>query len=292
MGYDANQVPAVNNAVYYPSLGYIQQQQLYQLQLQQFYGPQQAAPPNAPPGYAQQQGYWEACYRNWQGSLGGPQCRCCCCRGPQWPPQPKRIEEDKFGVGESGQGARSNLANSPEAVLAINDILKKHGGNMAPDALAKELKEKYGIECEVGDIKTVNKDGKETTVKGIKFANGDFLVDSNGDNQLGNGDYKFNDAIKAMKEKYGIDDKFIEDYLKGWEGGAKAVKSGGQYGNYGPYGGGYGGFNPNQFPGYQNLFGTNQFPPNNNFGGQQNGNMNWIMIILLFLLAGQFARPY
>lgn len=83
--------------------------------------------------------------------------------------------------------------------------------------MSKLLKEKYGIQSEVGDIKTVDKNGKEVTKKGLKFANGDFLVDGNGDGLLGTGDYKFNDAVKAIQEKYGLgkdDVKAITDRMK------------------------------------------------------------------------------
>lgn len=144
--------------------------------------------------------------------LGGQSCCCCCCSQQINHCMPRRIEEDPYGVGQCGQGYRSNLANSPEALLALNDIFKS-GGNKSYDDVAKELKEKYGIQAEVADIKTVDKDGKEATRKGISFANGDYFVDSNGDNQLGTGDYKFTEAIDNLKEKYGVDDKYLNKYV-------------------------------------------------------------------------------
>lgn len=117
-----------------------------------------------------------------------------------------RIEEDPYGVSQSGQGVKSNLANSPEVMLAIQALLKEGKSEKFED-LAKGLKEEFGIEAEVGDIKVKNQDGKEVTAKAIKFGNGDYFVDGNGNGQLEAADYKFGDAVKALKEKYHLEDE-------------------------------------------------------------------------------------
>lgn len=128
----------------------------------------------------------------------------------------QRIEDDPNGVGQSGQGLKSNLANSPEVMLAMKDLLG-NGGFQSYEDTAKGLKEKYGIQCEVGDIKIKGQDGNETTAKGIKFANGDYFIDGNGNGGLDTGDYKFDDAVKNLKDKYGLTDdgiKSITDRMK------------------------------------------------------------------------------
>lgn len=120
-----------------------------------------------------------------------------------------RIQDDPYGIGQSGQGMKSNLANSPEVMLAIKDIMSDGQSHTFED-LSKQLKEKYGINAEVGDVASVGKDGKEVKGKGLKFANGDYFIDGNGNGQLDQGDYKFDDAIKNLKEKYGISDDGIK----------------------------------------------------------------------------------
>ncbi|MBI3926461.1 MAG: hypothetical protein HY319_13050 [Armatimonadetes bacterium] len=190
-------------------------------------------------------------------------CCCCCCRHSGVNQgqgiemygygRTRRIEEDPHGVAQSGQGIRSNLANSPEAMLAINDILDDGKKNMKPDELAKALKEKYGIQAEVGDIKVAGKDGKEVTKQGLKFGNGDFFIDGNGDGQLGAGDYKFNDAVKALQDKYGLsteDVKSITDRMKAQATAAAEWDKGGGFppGLVSPYGPGF--RPPMPFPNY------------------------------------------
>jgi len=120
-----------------------------------------------------------------------------------------RITDDPYGIGQSGQGMKSNLANSPEVLLAMKDIMSD-GQSHSFEDISKTLKEKYGINAEVGDVTTVGKDGKEVKGKGLKFGNGDYFIDGNGNGSLDQGDYKFDDAIKNMKEKYGIDDEGIK----------------------------------------------------------------------------------
>lgn len=145
---------------------------------------------------------------------------CCPC-------QPTRVSEDPYGVAQSGQGLRSNLANSPEVMLALRDIFQS-GKAKSYEDVQKVLKEEYGIQAEVGDIEVAGKDGKTVKGKALKFGNGDYFVDGNGDNQLTTADYKFDDAVKALKDKYGLDDeglKGITDRMK-----ANAQGNGGMHG--------------------------------------------------------------
>jgi hypothetical protein len=124
----------------------------------------------------------------------------------------KRETTDEFGTGlGAGQGHNSNLSNSPEVVLALNNILKSKS-TITMDDLQKELKEKYGIESNVEEI-----DGR----KALKFANGDHIVDANGNGSLDAGDYKFGEAIKSIKDKYGLSDEDMKQFES--EDGMKAL---------------------------------------------------------------------
>lgn len=131
-----------------------------------------------------------------------------------------RIEEDPHGVAQSGQGMKSNLANSPETMLAIQALLKE-GKSKSYEDLAKDLKSEFGIEAEVGDIKTKDKDGKEISAKGVKFGNGDYFVDGNGNGQLETADYKFGDAVTSLKEKYDLKDEDLTRITDRMKAGAK-----------------------------------------------------------------------
>jgi len=139
-----------------------------------------------------------------------------------------RIEDDPNGVAQSGQGMKSNLANSPEAMLAIQELLKG-GGSKTYEDMAKSLKEDFGIEADVGDIKVKDKDGKETTAKGVKFGNGDYFIDGNGNGQLETADYKFGDAVTALKEKYGLKDEDLTRVTDRMKAGAKQRTEGNGY---------------------------------------------------------------
>ena len=121
--------------------------------------------------------------------------------------QAARVEDDPYGVAQSGQGKKSNLANSPEAMLALSEMLKD--GTKTYEDVAKGLKDTYGIDAEAGDIKIKDSEGKETTVKGVKLGNGDYFIDGNGNGQLEQADYKFTDAVSAIKDKYQLKDEDI-----------------------------------------------------------------------------------
>jgi hypothetical protein len=114
-----------------------------------------------------------------------------------------RSTKDEFGTGlGAGKGHSSNLSNSPEVVLALNSLLSKKG-NIKMEELQKELKEKFGIESETTTI-----NGR----KALKFANGDHIVDANGNGGLDTGDYNFKGAVKAIKEKYGLSDEQVKSF--------------------------------------------------------------------------------
>jgi len=115
----------------------------------------------------------------------------------------KRITKDEFGTGlGAGKGHTSNLANSPEVVLALHKELKGKKLIKMKD-LQKTLKDKYGIESELTKI-----DGR----KALKFANGDHVVDANGNGGLDMKDYKFKGAIDNIKKQYGLTDEDVKNF--------------------------------------------------------------------------------
>ncbi|MBS2038903.1 hypothetical protein JST97_28230 [bacterium] len=149
--------------------------------------------------------------------------------------QQQRVTDDPYGVSQSGQGDKSDLANSPEAMLAIHEALKGKGVQSYED-LAKTLKETYGIEATSGDITVKDKDGKEHTVKGVKLGNGDYFIDGNGNGQLDAGDYKFDEAVKNVKDKYHLSDddlkKVTEDLKTRAKNGVSNQPQSQQYPTY------------------------------------------------------------
>lgn len=159
--------------------------------------------------------------------------------------QQQRITDDPYGVSQSGQGDKSDLANSPEAMLAIQESLKGKGVQSYED-LAKTLKETYGIEATSGDITIKDKDGKEKTVKGVKLGNGDYFIDGNGNGQLDAGDYKFDEAVKNVKDKYHLSDDDLKKVTEDLKTRAKNGVSN----------------QTQQYPQYPNY---NQFPPFSQF---------------------------
>ena len=116
----------------------------------------------------------------------------------------KRETTDEFGTGlGAGEGHNSNLSNSPEVVLALNNILKNSPDSTSVEDVQKKLKDEYGIEAKIEDI-----NGR----KALKFANGDTFVDSSGNGMLGQADYKFGGAVDAIKKKYGLSDEDMKQF--------------------------------------------------------------------------------
>ena len=140
--------------------------------------------------------------------------------------QMQRKLKDEFATGlAAGKQGLSNLANSPEVTLAINQIMKEGGGKLIKmEALQTKLKEQYGIESELG---------KEKGVKTLKFKNGDKIADANGNGGLDMGDYKLGKATDAIMKKYGLDKKEVGKFLSTDEGkkalGARANQNGSMY---------------------------------------------------------------
>jgi hypothetical protein len=144
----------------------------------------------------------------------------------------KRETTDEFGTGlGAGEGHNSNLSNSPEVVLALNNILKNSPDSTGVEEVQKKLKDEYGIEAKIEDI-----DGR----KALKFANGDTFVDSSGNGMLGQADYKFGGAVDAIKKKYGLSDEDMKQFetedgkkMLGQMSGAREQLSMPQQFNYG-----------------------------------------------------------
>lgn len=144
-------------------------------------------------------------------------------------PMPERILEDEFsgGLGAGNGPKLSNLANSPEAVLALSQI-NKEGGTKTLKDVAEQLKNEYGIECEY--IESMTKEqaqalgipaehiDKAIGKKAIKFANGDMMMDANGNGAIDISDYKFDDAVKKIedniKQAYGLNDEQVGELMK------------------------------------------------------------------------------
>jgi hypothetical protein len=146
-----------------------------------------------------------------------------------WSSQSSRVTDDPYGVAQSGQGQKSNLANSPEAVLALNAVMAS--GATSYDDIAKQLRDKFGINAAVGEV---DKDGHIVSVddpsqtgqqaqdgqksgdaqsgtKAVVFGNGDYFIDGNGNGSLDSGDYQFSQAIDNIKQKYGMSDDAMKN---------------------------------------------------------------------------------
>ncbi len=132
-----------------------------------------------------------------------------------------QLADDKFGVGKGmGANRKSNLAHSPEVVIALHSILKS-GRAKSIEQVKEILKKEFGIEAEITKI-----NGR----KALRFANGDYIVDSNGNNTLDMGDYNFKGAIKELSKRYGVDiNKLKPEEIKALVERLKASKI---YGNY------------------------------------------------------------
>jgi hypothetical protein len=124
---------------------------------------------------------------------------------------------DKYSGLKNGMGdinEKTNLAQVPEARIALAQIMEK-GGNKNFDEVAKELKEKYGIDAKVVDVE--GKDGKGKA-KGIEITTADgrkgVMADGNGNNVLDSTDYKFKEASADVMKQYGLEGLKPEDAVK------------------------------------------------------------------------------
>ncbi len=118
---------------------------------------------------------------------------------------------DKFATHKScrtGKHNPSNLNNSDHIKLALWDMFQKakktRGGfkSLGSDwnAIAKRLKEEYGINAKVVTVKTKSGD----SIKALKFENGAIIADGAGDGQLDMGDYNFKGAIQDLEKRWGM----------------------------------------------------------------------------------------
>ncbi|MCE1247222.1 MAG: hypothetical protein LWY06_11305 [Firmicutes bacterium] len=125
------------------------------------------------------------------------------------------VMDNTIEVAGTGMGQDKKYKMFPGELMAVNSLLKD-GKNVQPDDLKKQLSEKYGIQAEVKDI-----DGKKSLVN---TATGNVLIsDGNGNNVLDKGDMKFDDALKQIKEKYGMDESTFEKMYARDQGGTGAT---------------------------------------------------------------------
>lgn len=126
-------------------------------------------------------------------------------------PQLKRKLKDEFATGlAAGKQGLSNLSNSPEVTLALNQIMKDNKGKfMKMEEVQKKLESQYGIKSTMT---------KEKGRKTLKFANGDKIADANGNGGLDMGDYKFGKATESIMKKYGLNKEQMGTFLKTPEG--------------------------------------------------------------------------
>lgn len=90
----------------------------------------------------------------------------------------------------------ASVITDADTVVDIAKIMvENHASNMSPEKLAGLLSEK-GYDVEV--IKMGNR-------KAIRFENGDFFYDSDGDGNLGTKDQNFQAALTMVEQNYGID---------------------------------------------------------------------------------------
>lgn len=87
-----------------------------------------------------------------------------------------------------------SVITDADTVVDIATIMKEHGSNMKPEKMAEYLKQK-GYDVEV--VKMGNRSA-------VKFRNGDYFVDSDGDGNIGTKDQNFQNALSAVEQKFGI----------------------------------------------------------------------------------------
>lgn len=125
------------------------------------------------------------------------------------------VMDNTIEVAGSGMGQDKKYKMFPGELMAVYSLLK-NGQNVSPEDMKKQLEEKYGIQAEIKDI-----DGQKALVN---TATGNVLIsDSNGNSIMDKGDMKFDDALKLIKEKYGIDQEMFEKMYAKDQGGVGAT---------------------------------------------------------------------
>ncbi|MBI2264133.1 MAG: hypothetical protein HYU64_03005 [Armatimonadetes bacterium] len=84
-------------------------------------------------------------------------------------------------------------SKKPETAQAVANVLNKHGGKVDFKKAAEEINQS-GVKVKVEE------QGK---TKSLVFANGDKIVDTNGNGTLENSDVGFKDAVNEAKNKFG-----------------------------------------------------------------------------------------
>ena len=108
-------------------------------------------------------------------------------------------------VAGTGMGADKKYKMYAGEALAVSAVLKEKD-SQSPEDLQKSLKDKYGIDAEIKDV-----DGHKALVN--KATGNTIMVDGNGNNIMEQSDMKFDDALKEVKDRFGIDvDGFANRY--------------------------------------------------------------------------------
>ena len=118
-------------------------------------------------------------------------------------------------VAGTGMGKDKKYKMFPGELLAVHSVLKDKK-SLKPEAMQKELKERYGIDT---DIKKV--DGKNALVN--KSTGNVIMRDGNGNNIMDTGDMKFKDALKTIKDQFGMDPANFEKMYDKTKGGMGAT---------------------------------------------------------------------
>lgn len=119
--------------------------------------------------------------------------------------------ENAIEVAGTGMGADKKYKMLPGELLAVYSLMKEKE-HIKPEELQKQLKERYGIEAEIKDI-----DGRKALVN---TATGNVMIrDGNGNNQMDKNDMKFEEAVKGLEDRFGINvDQFQQRYDRGKQG--------------------------------------------------------------------------
>ncbi|MFP4498187.1 MAG: hypothetical protein ACLFQV_08245 [Vulcanimicrobiota bacterium] len=118
--------------------------------------------------------------------------------------------DNTIEVAGSGMGKAKKYKMFPGELLAAHAVIK--GGSKKPEAMAKELKERFGIDAEIKKV-----DGRQALVN--KSTGNVIMTDGNGNNIMDSGDMKFKDALKTIEEKYGMTAKQFEQMYDRTKGG-------------------------------------------------------------------------
>lgn len=122
--------------------------------------------------------------------------------------------DNTIEVAGTGMGADKKYKMYAGELLAVYTVLKGKDSE-SPQDMAKNLKDKFGIDAEVKTI-----DGKTTLVN--RTTGNVLIADGNGNNIMELSDMKFSEALATIKTKFNIDaDQFARMYDKS-QGGAGA----------------------------------------------------------------------